>query len=179
MSRIGKLPITIPAGVEVSVDAGNVVTVTGPKGTLTQPLDADMQLQVEDGTVTVARPTNRPSHRALHGLSRSLVQNMVVGVTEGYEKRLEIVGVGYRFVAKGTDIDLSAGFSHPVVLTPPDGIEFKVIAPNQMAIIGIDKQLVGQEAAKIRKLRPPEPYKGKGIKYQGEHIRRKVGKRAQ
>jgi large subunit ribosomal protein L6 len=179
MSRIGKLPIPVPAGVEVSIDGGNVVTVKGPKGSLTQQLDSDIGLDVADGTATLTRPTDRPRHRALHGLSRSLVANMVTGVTEGYEKRLEIVGVGYRFVAKGKDIDLSAGFSHPVVLTPPAGIEFNVIAPNQMSIVGIDKQLVGQEAAKIRKLRPPEPYKGKGIKYQGEHIRRKVGKRAQ
>jgi large subunit ribosomal protein L6 len=179
MSRIGKLPIPVPAGVEITVDSGNVVTVTGPKGTLSQQLDADMGVEIADGTLTVTRPTNRPNHRALHGLSRSLIANMVTGVTEGYEKRLEIVGVGYRFVAKGTDVDLSAGFSHPVILTPPDGVQFNVIAPNQMAIVGIDKQVVGQEAAKIRKLRPPEPYKGKGIKYQGEHIRRKVGKRAQ
>ncbi len=179
MSRIGKLPIPRPSGVEVSIDGGNVVTVTGPKGTLTQQLDRDMGLNVEDDTITVTRPTDRPRHRALHGLSRSLVANMVTGVTEGYEKRLEIVGVGYRFVAKGADIDLSAGFSHPVVLKAPAGVEFKVIAPNQMAIIGIDKQVVGEEAAKIRALRPPEPYKGKGIKYQGEYIRRKVGKRAQ
>jgi len=179
MSRIGKLPVPVPAGIEISVDAGNVVTVKGPKGTLTQQLDADMGIEMGEGTLTVTRPTDRPRHRALHGLSRSLIANMVTGVTEGYEKRLEIVGVGYRFVAKGTDIDLSAGFSHPVVLTPPSGIEFKVIAPNQMAIIGIDKQVVGEEAAKIRALRPPEPYKGKGIKYQGEYIRRKVGKRAQ
>lgn len=179
MSRIGKLPVTVPSGVDVSVDGANVVTVTGPKGTLTQQLDPDIGLEIEEGTLTVTRPTNRPRHRALHGLSRSLIANMVTGVTEGYEKRLEIVGVGYRFVAKGSDVDLSAGFSHPVVLTPPEGIEFRVIAPNQMAIAGIDKQLVGQEAAKIRKLRPPEPYKGKGIKYQGEYIRRKVGKRAQ
>jgi large subunit ribosomal protein L6 len=179
MSRIGKLPITLPAGVEVSVDGTNTVTVKGPKGTLTQNVDRDIKVSVEDGVLTVTRPTNRPNHRALHGLYRSLLQNMVVGVTEGYEKRLEIVGVGYRFVAKGKDIDLSAGFSHPVVLTPPEGVEFNVIAPNQMAIVGIDKQVVGEQAAKIRALRPPEPYKGKGIKYQGEHIRRKVGKRAQ
>jgi large subunit ribosomal protein L6 len=179
MSRIGKLPVPVPSGVEVSVDGGNVVTVKGPKGSLTQQLDADMGVEIEDGTLTVTRPTNRPRHRALHGLSRSLIANMVVGVTEGYEKRLEIVGVGYRFVAKGKDIDLSAGFSHPVILTPPDGVQVNVIAPNQMAIVGIDKQVVGEQAAKIRALRPPEPYKGKGIKYQGEHIRRKVGKRAQ
>lgn len=179
MSRIGKLPITLPAGVEVSVDAGNVVTVKGPKGTLSQKLDADMAVEIADGSVEVKRPSNRPQHKALHGLSRSLVQNMVVGVTEGYEKRLEIVGVGYRFVAKGKDIDLSAGFSHPVVLTAPEGIEFEVASQTELAIRGIDKQLVGQTAAKIRELRPPEPYKGKGIKYKGEHIRRKVGKRAQ
>ncbi|MCW2972781.1 MAG: rplF [Thermoleophilia bacterium] len=179
MSRIGKLPIPLPSGVEVSTGTGNVVSVTGPKGTLTQPMDPDITLDVEGDVVVVKRPTDRPRHRALHGLYRSLVQNMITGVTEGYEKRLEITGVGYRFVQKGTDVDLSAGFSHPVILTPPSGVEFKVIAPNQMAIIGIDKQAVGEEAAKIRAKRPPEPYKGKGIKYQGEHIRRKVGKRAQ
>lgn len=179
MSRIGKLPITVPAGVEVTIGANNVVTVKGPKGELTQQLDREMKIKVEDGTAVIERPTEQPRHRALHGLSRSLLQNMIVGVTDGYEKRLEIVGVGYRFVQKGADIDLSAGFSHPVILTPPAGIEFKVIAPNQMAVIGIDKQMVGQLAAQIRMKRPPEPYKGKGIKYQGEHIRRKVGKRAQ
>ena len=179
MSRIGKLPITLPAGVEVSVAAGNVVSVKGPKGSLEQQLDADMKVVVEDGSVTVQRPSDRPRHKALHGLSRSLLQNMVTGVTDGYEKRLEIVGVGYRFVAKGKDVDLSAGFSHPVVLTPPEGIELKVENQTELAIIGIDKQLVGQTASKIRELRPPEPYKGKGIKYKGEHIRRKIGKRAQ
>ena len=179
MSRIGKLPVPVPAGVEVSVGAGNVVTVAGPKGSLTQAIDPDLGIEIEGDTLTVTRPTDRPRHRALHGLSRSLIHNMIVGVTDGYEKRLEIVGVGYRFVAKGAAIDLSAGFSHPVVLTPPDGIAFTVIAPNQMSISGIDKQAVGEQAAKIRALRPPEPYKGKGIKYQGEHIRRKVGKRAQ
>ena len=179
MSRIGKLPIPTPASVGVSVDAANLVTVAGPKGTLTQQISPEITVTVNEGEVVVERPTNRPPHKALHGLSRTLIANMVEGVTNGYEKRLEIVGVGYRFVAKGTDVDLSAGFSHPVVLTPPDGVQFNVIAPNQMAIVGIDKQVVGQEAAKIRKLRPPEPYKGKGIKYQGEHIRRKVGKRAQ
>jgi large subunit ribosomal protein L6 len=179
MSRIGKLPITVPSGVEVKVGADNTVTVKGPKGELSEQLQREMKVVIEDGTVTVQRPTDRPIHKAMHGLSRTLVENMVIGVTEGYEKRLEIVGVGYRFVQKGSDIDLSAGFSHPVILTPPAGIEFKVIAPNQMSISGIDKQLVGQLAAQIRMKRPPEPYKGKGIKYQGEHIRRKVGKRAQ
>lgn len=179
MSRIGKLPITVPSGVDLSVGAGNIVTVKGPKGTLSQQLDADMKVVVESDVVTIERPTNRPQHKALHGLSRTLVQNMVTGVTEGYAKSLEIVGVGYRFVAKGKDIDLSAGFSHPVLLTPPDGIEFTVVSANEMTISGIDKQLVGQVASRIRKLRPPEPYKGKGIKYKGEYIRRKVGKRAQ
>lgn len=179
MSRIGKLPITVPSGVEVKVGGDNTVTVKGPKGELSQQLDRDMKVTIGDGNVVIERPTDRPAHKAKHGLSRTLVQNMVVGVTEGYEKRLEIVGVGYRFVQKGSDVDLSAGFSHPVILTPPAGIEYKVIAPNQMSVSGIDKQLVGQLAAQIRMKRPPEPYKGKGIKYQGEHIRRKVGKRAQ
>lgn len=177
MSRIGKKPIPLPSGVEFSLD-GSTATVKGPKGTLTQALPRELTYTVEDNTLTVTRPTDRPNHRALHGLARSLLANMVEGVTEGFEKRLEIVGVGYRFVQKGNDLDLSAGFSHPIVMTPPPGVEYKVIAPNQMAIIGIDKQLVGQSAAKIRAKRPPEPYKGKGIKYQGEHIIRKVGKRA-
>jgi len=177
MSRIGKKPIPLPSGVEFSLD-GTTATVKGPKGTLTQVLPRDLSYNVENETLSVTRPSNRPNHRALHGLSRSLLANMVQGVTEGYEKRLEIVGVGYRFVQKGNDLDLSAGFSHPIVLTPPAGVEFKVIAPNQLSVIGIDKQLVGQAAAKIRAIRPPEPYKGKGIKYQGEHIIRKVGKRA-
>ena len=180
MSRIGKKPIDINTslGVEFSL-AGGVATVKGPKGTLSQAIPRDITVEQVENTILVTRPTDRPPHRALHGLTRSLIANMVEGVTNGYEKRLEIVGVGYRFVQQGPAVDLSAGFSHPVVLTPPEGIEYKVIAANQMAIIGIDKQLVGEMAARIRKLRKPEPYKGKGIKYQGEHVRRKMGKRAQ
>lgn len=178
MSRIGKKPIELPAGVEFSLN-GTTATVTGPKGELTQELPRDITVELDGTTVTVTRPTDRPPHRALHGLTRTLIANMVEGVTSGFEKRLEIVGVGYRFVQKGADVDLSAGFSHPVVLTPPPGIEYEVIAPNQMAVKGINKQLVGEMAARIRQLRKPEPYKGKGIKYQGEYIRRKMGKRAQ
>jgi large subunit ribosomal protein L6 len=178
MSRIGKKPIDLPAGVTLSVEGG-VATVTGPKGTLTQVIPREITISQEDGVITCHRPTDRPPHRALHGLVRSLLANMITGVTEGYEKRLEIVGVGYRFVQKGKDVDLSAGFSHPVILTPPEGVEYNVIAPNQMSVVGIDKQLVGEMAARIRQIRKPEPYKGKGIKYAGEHIRRKVGKRAQ
>jgi len=178
MSRIGKLPVPVPAGVDITVDSANLVSVKGPKGELSQQVDRDITIAIEDDNVVVSRPTNRPPHRALHGLTRSLIANMVTGVTEGYEKRLEIVGVGYRFVQKGDAVDLSAGFSHPVVLTPPTGVEFKVIAPNKMSVIGIDKQLVGQLAAQIRMKRPPEPYKGKGIKYEGEYVRRKIGKRA-
>lgn len=178
MSRIGKKPIEMPAGVEFSL-SGNTATVKGPKGELTQDLPREMSISVDGNVVTVSRPTDRPPHRSLHGLTRTLIANMVEGVTNGYEKRLEIVGVGYRFVQNGAAVDLSAGFSHPVVLTPPSGIEYVVIAPNQMSVKGIDKQLVGEMAAQIRQLRKPEPYKGKGIKYQGEYIRRKMGKRAQ
>jgi large subunit ribosomal protein L6 len=178
MSRIGKKPIEIPSGVDVTVTNG-VATVKGPKGTLTQHVPRDISVEVDGGTATCTRPTDRPPHRAAHGLVRSLLANMVEGVTNGYEKRLEIVGVGYRFVQQGSNVDLSAGFSHPVVLTPPEGIEYTVIAPNQMSVKGIDKQKVGEMAAQIRSLRPPEPYKGKGIKYQGEVVRRKIGKRAQ
>jgi len=178
MSRIGKKPIELPSGVELTLAPGTA-TVKGPKGTLTQELPRDITVTQEDGIVTVTRPTNRPPHRALHGLVRTLIANMIEGVTSGYEKRLEIVGVGYRFVQKGADIDLSAGFSHPVILTPPEGITYTVIAPNQMSVTGIDKQMVGEMAARIRQKRKPEPYKGKGIRYQGEHVRRKLGKRAQ
>ena len=179
MSRIGKKPIEVPSGVEFTSEPGRI-TVKGPKGTLVQVVPTDgIEIAQEDGNLLVTRRTNRPQHRAFHGLVRSLVANMVEGVTNGFEKRLEIVGVGYRFVQKGSAVDLSAGFSHPVVLTPPEGVTYQVVAPNQLSIIGIDKQLVGQKAAQIRALRPPEPYKGKGIKYQGEYVRRKVGKRAQ
>ena len=178
MSRIGKKPIEMPAGVTLTVEGG-VATVTGPKGTLTQSIPREITITQEDNVVTCERPTDRPPHRALHGLVRSLLANMVEGVTSGFEKRLEIVGVGYRFVQKGKDVDLSAGFSHPIILTPPEGVDYNVIAPNQMSVVGIDKQLVGEMAARIRQIRKPEPYKGKGIKYAGEHVRRKVGKRAQ
>lgn len=179
MSRIGRLPITIPSGVEITLSKTALVTVTGPKGELTQQIDRDITVDIDGDTVTITRRTNRPEHRSLHGLTRALIANMVKGVTDGYEKRLEMVGVGYRFVQKGPDVDLSAGFSHPVILTPPAGVTYTVIAPNQMSISGIDKQAVGEMAAQIRALRPPEPYKGKGIKYQGEYVRRKIGKRAQ
>lgn len=178
MSRIGKKPIPVPSGVDIDIK-GSEVTVKGPKGTLNQRLPRDISVEHLNDTLEVRRPSDRPQHRALHGLVRSLLANMVQGVTEGFEKRLEMVGVGYRFVQKGQAVDLSAGFSHPVVLTPPEGIEFRVIAPNQMAVAGIDKQLVGEQAAQIRELRPPEPYKGKGIRYTDEYVRRKMGKRAQ
>ncbi len=178
MSRIGNKPVELPSGVEFTLD-GMVARVKGPKGELTQRLPRDIAIDHEGNVINVTRPTNRPIHRSAHGLTRTLIANMVEGVTNGYEKRLEIVGVGYRFVQKGKDVDLSAGFSHPVVLTPPEGIEYPVIAPNQMAVKGIDKQLVGEMSARIRQLRPPEPYKGKGIRYSGEYVRRKIGKRAQ
>lgn len=178
MSRIGKKPIEIPSGVTFKLDGTNA-TVTGPMGELYQRVPREMTITVDGDTLTVTRPTDRPPHRALHGLTRTLIANMIEGVTKGFEKRLEIVGVGYRFVQKGESVDLSAGFSHPVILDPPSGVEYKVIAPNQMAVSGIDKQAVGQSAARIRSLRPPEPYKGKGIRYQDEYVRRKMGKRAQ
>ena len=179
MSRIGKLPIEAPDAVDITIGDGNMVTVKGPKGELQQQFDADVEIAVDGGTITVTRPTNQPRHRALHGLTRSLLQNMVTGVTDGYEVVLEIVGVGFRFTQKGKDVDLSAGFSHEVLLTPPDGVEFAVDGQTTLKISGIDKQLVGQVAADIRAKRPPEPYKGKGIRYQGEYVRRKIGKRAQ
>jgi large subunit ribosomal protein L6 len=179
MSRIGKKPIELPSGVDVAIDADGQATVKGKLGELKQQLPREMTYDIGESEITITRPTDRPEHRALHGLSRSLLANMIVGVTEGYEKRLEIVGVGYRFVQSGKNVDLSAGFSHPVVLEAPDGIEYTVIAPNQMSVKGIDKQLVGEMAARIRAKRKPEPYKGKGIRYQGEYVRRKVGKRAQ
>lgn len=177
MSRIGRAPITVPAGVEVSID-GTTVTVKGPKGQLTQTLSPDMAVNLEDGIITVARPTDAPNHRALHGLSRTLVANMVAGVTTGFEKRLEIVGVGYRAALKGADLEIQVGYSHPVVVNPPEHIEFEVPAATQIVVKGIDRQRVGQVAAEIRSIRKPEPYKGKGIRYQGEVVRRKVGKRA-
>ncbi|MGH2964850.1 MAG: 50S ribosomal protein L6 [Solirubrobacterales bacterium] len=177
MSRIGKKPIAIPDGVTVDVKP-ELVSVKGPKGELDQTVSGDMKVLSSDGTLTVERPTDRGEHRALHGLTRSLIANMVEGVTQGFEKRLEIQGVGYRARLQGKALELSVGYSHPVSVTAPDGIEFEVPAPTQIVVRGIDKQLVGEIAARIRRTRPPEPYKGKGIRYEGEHVRRKVGKRA-
>jgi large subunit ribosomal protein L6 len=177
MSRIGRQPIAVPEGVEVQVGAGQV-TVKGPKGELAQDLVSDMKVELADGSVTVERPTDRGEHRALHGLTRSLIFNMVQGVTEGYEKRLEIQGVGYRAQLRGNSIELSLGFSHSISVQAPEGIEFEVPQPTEIIVRGIDKQQVGQVAADIRKRRPPEPYKGKGVRYAGEQVTRKVGKRA-
>jgi large subunit ribosomal protein L6 len=177
MSRIGKRPIEVPAGVTVSVEPGRV-QVAGPLGTLQQAVPQRMAIAQEAGTVTVTRPTERGDDRALHGLTRTLIANMVEGVTKGFEKRLEIQGVGYRAALKGTDLELSVGYSHPVTIRPRTGITFEVPAPTQIVVKGTDKQQVGQTAAEIRKVRPPEPYKGKGIRYEGEYVRRKVGKRA-
>jgi large subunit ribosomal protein L6 len=177
VSRIGKQPIPVPAGVEVTIE-GTDVTVKGPKGVLSQSFDPDMQITLEDGAVLVRRPTDGRRHRSLHGLTRTLISNMVVGVSEGFRKDMEIVGVGYRAVLKGSDLDLSLGLSHPMVVSAPEGITFEVPAPTKISVIGIDKQRVGQVAAEIRAIRPPEPYKGKGIRYAGEYVRRKVGKAA-
>jgi large subunit ribosomal protein L6 len=177
MSRIGKQPIAIPDGVEVDVKPGTV-RVKGPKGELTQAVSREMKVSLDNGTVTVERPTDRGEHRALHGLTRSLIANMVEGVTDGYERRLEIQGVGYRAQLKGKALEMSLGFSHPVTVQAPEGIEFEVPQPTEVVVRGIDKQLVGEIAARIRKSRPPEPYKGKGVRYAGEHVSRKVGKRA-
>ena len=177
MSRIGKLPIEIPAGVDVQIDDG-LVRVKGPKGELSQAVSRDLTFEREDGMLRVNRPTDRGEHRALHGLTRSLVNNMVQGVTEGFEKRLEIQGVGYRAALSGTNLELQVGYSHSVRITPREGISFEVPVPTQVIVRGIDKQMVGQTAAEIRKVRPPEPYKGKGNRYEGEYVRRKVGKRA-
>jgi large subunit ribosomal protein L6 len=177
MSRIGRKPIEIPAGVTVSVEPGRVA-VTGPLGTLQQQVPQRMQIAQEDGSVVVTRPTERGEDRALHGLTRTLIANMVEGVTKGFEKRLEIQGVGYRAALKGNDLELSVGYSHAVTIKPRTGISFEVPAPTQVVVKGTDKQQVGQTAAEIRKVRPPEPYKGKGIRYDGEYVRRKVGKRA-
>ena len=176
MSRIGRLPIPVPAGVDVAID-GRAVTVKGPKGTLSHTLAEPIEIaKAEDGTLQVTRPNDENQVRALHGLSRTLVDNMVTGVTAGYTKVLEIQGVGYRVAAKGTDLEFSLGFSHPVVVPAPDGITFAVESPTRFSVSGIDKQKVGEVAANIRKIRKPDPYKGKGVRYQGEVIRRKVGK---
>jgi len=177
MSRIGKRPIEVPGGVTVQVEPGRVA-VSGPLGSLQQEVPQRMEISQTEGVVTVTRPTERGEDRALHGLTRTLVANMVEGVTKGFEKRLEIQGVGYRATLKGTDLELSVGYSHPVVMKPRTGITFEVPIPTQVVVKGIDKQVVGQTAAEIRKVRPPEPYKGKGIRYEGEYVRRKVGKRA-
>lgn len=177
MSRIGRKPVPVPDAVTVTVAPGNIV-VKGPKGELTQTYSQDMTVSQEDNTILVARPTDRGPHRALHGLTRSLIANMVEGVTDGFEKRLEIQGVGYRAALKGKNLELALGFSHPVSIEAPEGIDFEVPQPTEIIVRGIDKQLVGQVAADIRKRRPPEPYKGKGIRYRDEQVLRKVGKRA-
>jgi large subunit ribosomal protein L6 len=176
MSRIGRLPITVPAGVEVKVD-GSVVSVKGSKGELSHTVASPIEVSLEDGTLTVARPNDERASRSLHGLTRTLIANMVQGVTEGYEKKLEIIGVGYRVLSKGpTQLEFQLGYSHPITFNAPDGITFTVDGPTRLGVQGIDKQLVGEVAANIRKLRKPEPYKGKGVRYAGEQIRRKVGK---
>ena len=177
MSRIGKKPIPVPSGVDVSISAGTV-TVKGPKGSLSERINPEITVSQEDGTLVVTRPTDRGDHRALHGLTRSLVANMVTGVTDGFEKRLEIQGVGYRAALRGQDLELQLGFSHPVNVKAPEGLSFEVPQPTQVIVRGISKQQVGEIAAQIRKWRPPEPYKGKGIRYADEYVMRKVGKRA-
>ncbi|TDC78713.1 50S ribosomal protein L6 [Streptomyces hainanensis] len=176
MSRIGKQPIPVPAGVDVTID-GRTVEVKGPKGALAHTVAAPIEVaRAEDGTILVTRPNDENRNRALHGLSRTLVDNMIVGVTQGYIKKLEISGVGYRVQAKGSNLEFSLGYSHPILVEPPEGITFKVENPTRFSVEGIDKQKVGEVAAKIRKLRKPDPYKAKGVKYEGEVIRRKVGK---
>ena len=175
MSRIGRLPITVPAGVEVKVD-GNVVSVKGTKGELTHAVASPIQVALDESTLTVSRPNDERESRSLHGLTRTLINNMIVGVTEGYKKNLEIVGTGYRVQAKGSDLEFALGYSHPVAIKAPDGITFAVEGPTKLSVSGINKQQVGEVAANIRKLRKPDPYKGKGIRYVGEQIRRKVGK---
>jgi large subunit ribosomal protein L6 len=177
MSRIGRRPIEVPAGVTVSIDPGRVM-VNGPLGTLQQQVPQRMKIEQDNGAITVTRPTERGDDRALHGLTRTLIANMVEGVTKGFEKRLELQGVGYRAAMQGTDLRLDVGFSHPVVLKAPRGISFEVPTPTEIVVKGVDKQQVGQIAAEVRTVRPPEPYKGKGIRYRGEYVRRKVGKRA-
>jgi large subunit ribosomal protein L6 len=178
MSRIGKAPIPIPSGVDVSV-AGNEVTVKGPKGTLERRLPADITVRQDGAEILVERPDDEREHRALHGLTRSLVNNMVVGVTDGFSKDLEIVGVGYRATAQGPNrLELALGFSHPVTIEAPDGVTFEVPQPTRITVRGIDKEIVGQVAANIRKVRKPEPYKGKGVRYAGEVVQRKAGKAA-
>ena len=176
MSRIGRAPIEIPAGVTVTVGEDNLVKVKGPKGELSRQISPEMKVTIDNGVLTVERPSDDKMHRSLHGLSRTLINNMVVGVTEGYQKNLEIAGVGYRAQKQGKNLNLSLGFSHPVIVEPPEGITFDVPTATSITVSGIDKEVVGQIAAEIRSFREPEPYKGKGIKYAGEHIRRKEGK---
>jgi large subunit ribosomal protein L6 len=175
MSRIGRMPITVPSGVDVTID-GRQVTVRGPKGTLSRALHPDMTISREDGTLVVTRPTEQKTHKQLHGLTRTLVNNMVVGVTDGYRKGLEITGVGYRAALSGKKLQLNLGYSHQIEIDPPEGITFEVENPTRLAVVGIDKELVGEIAAKVRATRKPEPYKGKGVRYAGEYIRRKAGK---
>ena len=175
MSRIGRMPITVPSGVDVTIN-GRAVAVKGPKGSLSLEVTPPIEVAQNDGVITVTRPSDEGDIRALHGLSRSLIANMVTGVTAGYAKTMEIVGVGYRVTAKGKDLEFALGFSHPVPVTAPEGITLRVESPTRFVVEGIDKQQVGEVAANIRKLRKPDPYKGKGVRYQGEQIRRKVGK---
>jgi len=177
VSRIGRKPIVVPDGVTITIEP-ELVRVSGPKGELSERVARDITIEAVDGELQVTRPTDRAEHRSLHGLTRTLVANMVEGVTNGYQKSLEIQGVGYRAQLKGKDLELAVGFSHPVPIPAPEGIEFEVPLPTRIVIRGISKQLVGETAAKIRKTRPPEPYKGKGIRYEGEYVARKVGKRA-
>ena len=177
MSRIGRKPIEIPSSVNIAISPGRV-QVNGPLGELDQVIPQRMKVEQSDGELLVTRPTERGEDRALHGLTRTLIANMVEGVTKGFEKHLEIQGVGYRAALRGTDLELNVGYSHSVVKDPPQGIEFEVPIPTEIVVKGVDKQQVGQTAAEIRKVRPPEPYKGKGIRYTGEYVRRKVGKRA-
>ena len=175
MSRIGRLPVPVPSGVDVTLD-GVHLTIKGPKGTLSRNLHPEMVVAQEDGTITVARPSEAKTHKQLHGLTRTLVNNMVIGVTSGYRKSLEITGVGYRAALVGKKLQLSLGYSHPVEIEPPEGISFELENPTRLAVVGIDKELVGEIAARVRATRKPEPYKGKGVRYAGEQIRRKAGK---
>ncbi len=175
MSRIGRLPITVPSGVDVTID-GRTVTEKGPKGSLSRSLHPDISVSREDATLVVTRPTEQKGHKQLHGLTRTLVNNMVVGVTDGYRKGLEITGVGYRAALSGRKLQLNLGYSHQVEFDPPEGITFELENPTRLAVVGIDKELVGQIAARVRSTRKPEPYKGKGVRYAGEYIRRKAGK---
>jgi large subunit ribosomal protein L6 len=175
MSRIGRLPVPVPSGVDVTIE-GRQLTVKGPRGTLSRTLHPDMAVAKEDGTIVVSRPTEQKAHKQLHGLTRTLVNNMVIGVTDGYRKGLEITGVGYRAALNGKKLTLNLGYSHPIEIDPPEGITFELENPTHLAVIGIDKELVGQIAAQVRSTRKPEPYKGKGVRYAGEYVRRKAGK---